>query len=599
MVTSGGTVHICRVAISNFRNFRSIVVEDMPPGVVVVGENASGKSNFLHALRLVLDPSLPETARRLIADDFWDGLHEPFVGVEIRVVVDLVGFDDDVDAKAVLGEFLVGRSPYRARLTYLFRPRDDLEPEDASSETDYEVLVFGGEDEGRRVGRAEWRFVSLRVLPALRDAESDLRSARSPLRRLVGRAEVPSAVLDSVAQAIDQATGTLIAEEALRRLEEALSQRLYDMVGDLFAVDATLGVVSARSDQLLRSLRLFIDAERQRGIAQASLGTANLLYLVLLLEDIAAQRAANELVELILAVEEPEAHLHPHVQRVLFRHLLREDRALLVTTHSPHIASVAPLRSLLLLRDIGGESAAFDVRDVGLSEQQERDLERYLDVTRAEILFARLVVLVEGMAELYLVPAFAAAAGLDLDAHGVTVCSVHGTDFVPYMRLLGKKGLGIPAVVITDGDPNSEGTPTGLRRASELLRPATGKRVLTLIEAGKYLEGRDLCASENVFVGHRTLELDLLPAAEDAMYDGYEELVSGKRAQNRFSEALSAAPDDSVSAAEVLSRIERVGKGRYAQRVSEHLAGVEPPEHIAGALVAVQELISNDEQSGT
>jgi putative ATP-dependent endonuclease of OLD family len=515
------------------------------------------------------------------------------------VGVDLVGFDDDDDAKAVLGEFLVDRAPYRARLTYLYRPRGDLDPSGATSETDYEVLVFGGEDEGRRVGRAEWRFVSLRVLPALRDAEGDLRSARSPLRRLVSRAEVAPEVLDSVADAIDHATGTLLAEEALQRLEDALSERLYNMVGDLFAVDATLGVVSARSDQLLRSLRLFIDADRRRGIAQASLGTANLLYLVLLLEDIAAQRANNELVELILGVEEPEAHLHPHVQRVLFRHLLREDRALLVTTHSPHIASVAPLKSLLLLRDIGGESAAYDVRDVGLSEPQERDLERYLDVTRAEILFARIVILVEGVAELYLVPAFAEAAGLDLDAHGITVCSVHGTDFLPYRRLLGQRGLDIPTVVITDGDPNPQGLLTGLRRASHLLSQATRASVRSLVDEGDYSAGQELCTTENVFVGDRTLEIDLLPEAEDAMYNAYEELVSGPTARQKFAEALAAAPDDSTSADDLLNRIERLGKGRYAQRVAEHLAGVEPPDYIAGALGAVQRLISGDEPSQT
>jgi len=98
-------VHIDRVAISHFRNFRSLVIEDLPTGVVIVGENSSGKSNFLQALRLVLDPSVSETRRRLSADDFWDGLDQPFAGAQIRVDIDLTGFDDDVDAKAVLGSF--------------------------------------------------------------------------------------------------------------------------------------------------------------------------------------------------------------------------------------------------------------------------------------------------------------------------------------------------------------------------------------------------------------------------------------------------------------------------------------------------------------
>jgi putative ATP-dependent endonuclease of OLD family len=557
----------------------------------LVGENGSGKSNFLHALRLVLDPSLSETARQLTAEDFWDGLDEPFAGAEIRVEVELIGFDSDDNAKAILGEFLVGRSPYRARLTYLYRPRGDLTPADALSDSDYEVLVFGGSDEGHRVGRAEWRFVSIRVLPALRDAESDLQSTRSPLRRLVARAKVSEAVLETVAGAIDQATGALLGEQPLRHLEEALSHRLHDMVGELFAVDPTLGVVSARSDQLLRSLRLFIDVDRRRGVAQASLGTANLLYLGLLLEEIAAQSDAGELVDLILAVEEPEAHLHPHVQRVLFHHLLQDDRALLVTTHSPHIASVAPLRSLLLLRETSGATKGYDVRAAGLSEAQERDIERYLDVTRAEMLFARVVVLVEGIAEQYLVPAFATAIGLDLDAHGVTVCSVHGTDFLPYARLLSPEGFDIPAVVITDGDANEEGLPTGLRRSLRLLGGDNGLELENAIAEGDYARSRAICLEENVFVGERTLELDLLPGALDVMCAAYGDLEPNSSARGRFHDSASAATEDREAGSDLLRRIERIGKGRFAQRLAERLEGVTPPAYISNALAAVSTLV--------
>lgn len=591
-------MHIARVAIENFRNFSSIDIDGLGSSVVLVGENASGKSNFLHALRLVLDPSLPETARQLVAEDFWDGLEESFLGWEIKVEVDLVDFDDDDNAKAVLGEFLVERSPHRARLTYLYRPRDGVEAGEASKESDYESLVFGGLDEARRIGRAEWRYISLRVLPALRDAESDLASPRSPLRRLVARAEVSPVLLEKVATGIDKATGALLAAKPLSDLEDAVAERLGDLVGDLFAVDATLGVVSTRPEQLLRSLRLFIDSERRRGVGHASLGTANLLYLTLLLEDIAAQRQAGELVELILAVEEPEAHLHPHVQRVLFRHLLREDRALVVTTHSPYVVSVAPLASLVLLRDEDGETQAFDGRSIGLTDRQERDVERYLDVTRAEMLFARFVLLVEGISELYLIPAFAMAVGLDLDAAGVTVCSVHGTDFLPYVRLLGPDGLNIPFAVVTDGDEDDSGVPVGLGRSSELLEPETAEALEEALNDEDYAEARRLCAEDGILVGHRTLELDLLPAATDAMCEAFSELDGGALSRKRFTQAVRAAPNDLDASAKVLRKIKAVGKGRFSQRLAEHLADVDPPAHIAGALRRVSEFVDGEEEEG-
>lgn len=588
-------MHIKRIVISNFRNLHDIDIDDLPPSIVVVGENGSGKSNLLHALRLVLDPSLPETSRQLAAEDFWDGLTQPFGGAEITVTIDLVGFDADTEAKAVLGEFTIERNPYLARLTYLYRPRDD-DDADNTTEAGYEAILYGGEDEGCRLGRGEWRYISMRLLPALRDAESDLQTARSPLRRLIARADVPQSVLDDVASGIDEATAALLQEPAVQAIEHAVGSRLDAMVGALFAVEPSLGIVSTRSDQLLRSLRLFIDAERRRTVAQASLGTANLLYLTLLLQDIAAQRDAGDLVELILAVEEPEAHLHPHVQRVLFRHLLGEQRALIVTTHSPHVASVTPLPSLVLLRNIGNESQAFDTRSAGLDARAERDLERYLDVTRAEILFARVVILVEGIAELYLVPAFAAACGLDLDAHGVSVCSVHGTDFAPYRRLLGKAGLDVPNVVVTDGDPDAQDVPAGLRRGRRLLGPGPLRHAVdAALDASAFEEARDSLAKRRIYVGQQTLELDLLPEAAAAMCSAHDELRQNEAARTRFKSNIELASENHKAAAAVLSAIEMLGKGRFAQRLAEHLGDADPPGYIAAALDEVRHLVGAGE----
>lgn len=69
-------MHISCMRIENFRNFHIV---DVPLGenAVIVGENKIGKSNLLYALRLVLDPSLPDSARQLKDEDFWDGLPRP------------------------------------------------------------------------------------------------------------------------------------------------------------------------------------------------------------------------------------------------------------------------------------------------------------------------------------------------------------------------------------------------------------------------------------------------------------------------------------------------------------------------------------------
>jgi putative ATP-dependent endonuclease of OLD family len=66
-------MRISRIQIEHFRNFQRLDVA-VAAHAVIVGENKIGKSNLLYALRLVLDPALPDSARQLKEEDFWDGL---------------------------------------------------------------------------------------------------------------------------------------------------------------------------------------------------------------------------------------------------------------------------------------------------------------------------------------------------------------------------------------------------------------------------------------------------------------------------------------------------------------------------------------------
>jgi putative ATP-dependent endonuclease of the OLD family len=73
---------LSRITIKNFRNFKLLDVK-LGEHAVVLRENKVGKSNLLFALRLILDPSLPDSARRLRFDDFWDGLSRPLATEDV------------------------------------------------------------------------------------------------------------------------------------------------------------------------------------------------------------------------------------------------------------------------------------------------------------------------------------------------------------------------------------------------------------------------------------------------------------------------------------------------------------------------------------
>lgn len=578
-------MHIASIRIRNFRNLADVTIEGMPAAAVVLGENNSGKSNLLHALRLVLDPSLPAEARQLASEDFWDGLPAPFGGAEVEVSLKLAGFDGNTNAQAVLADSIVAVSPYVARLTYLYRAsgRSTLT---TSSRDDYEFLIFGGNDEANRVRSDVRRLISLRVLPALRDAEGDLASwSRSPLRALLEDLPLTRAMLQPLATDVTAASESLLRVPAIRELEEAILARLLDLAGATFDPKASLGIGAARPDELIRAVRLFVESGRSLGAT--GLGSANLVFLALLLEGIAARRSAGDIVSAIIGVEEPEAHLHPHLQRVLFRYLLRSEPALIVTTHSPQIASVAPLRSLILLRRQGNSSVAATVSGAGLTDEQVEDLERYLDAVRADFLFARGVILVEGPAELYLIPAYARSMGIDIDQLGITCSSVHGVDFAPYMRLLGSPGLSIPFVVVTDGDMDTvaSGVP-GLKRGAQMLGLSDRRRVESEIASRHYAVARSVLATRGVFVGRRTLETDIALIDPGAVVAAFNDLNSGAWVRTRFRNAVQRGTTR-AGRKEIVGRITLRGKGRYAQRLADYVQPTLQPRYIRDAILAI------------
>jgi len=224
---------------------------------------------------------------------------------------------------------------------------------------------------------------------------------------------------------------------------------------------------------------------------------------------------------------------------------------------------------------------------------QAQDLERYLDVSRAEVLFATAVILVEGLAESYVVPALAEAAGFDLDAYGVVVASVHGTDFSPYVALLGTSGLDIPFVVITDGDAAGDAAgriEAGLRRGARLHEVADdGRELLKRAQDLKEIDDVDdyqverlailrELGSVGIYVGRQTLETDFCRLFPDEVSAAFSELKTGTAARQDVRNGVKNEQADAVDSEprrKMLARIEAIGKGRFGQRLAAHIAEID------------------------
>lgn len=593
-------MRLSRIRIQNYRNFRSIDA-GLGRHVVILGENGTGKSNLLYALRLLLDPALPDANRYLDEEDFWDG-GPAFAGTEIVVSVDLTEYADDAGVLACLADHEVdppaGWAHSVARLTYRYAPKDTVETAKraTASKDEYDFAIFGGDDPSNTVSHDVRRFLGFRVLPALRDAEGDLRAwKRSPLRPLLesARDRLDKDALKKIAKAVDKATDAIAAEKPLTDLQEEIGKRLNEMLGKQQELHPTFGFNSTDPRQLVQALRLFMDEERRRQVSETSLGLANVLYLGLLLLHTEQQEKSFATAATILGIEEPEAHLHPQMQRVVFRDLLSKPRPVLVSTHSPNIASVAPVDSLVVLRTVGAESkiASFaDAKDFTADERT--DLEHYLDVTRAEIVFGRGVILVEGDAEKFVVPAAALLlpTPVRLDEFGVTVCSVSGTDFAPYAKFL--KALDVPYVIVTDGDARdaNAAAPPGIKRGAAILAAccdARGAAISADVAGGRLAQAQAALATAGIFVGTRTLEVDLATAgASPRLKATFRQIFPTSRdatvAPFDVNGAMTDAGEDAM-----VKLVERAGKGRFSQSFAARMTAADVPAYIRGAIEAV------------
>ncbi|KGE13706.1 ATP-dependent nuclease [Sphingobacterium deserti] len=655
--------YISRVQIKNFRNFLDVDVA-LDHKQVIIGENNVGKTNFLRAIQLILDKDYSDSDRQLTTEDFHDSIDKPMEnGEEIEINLEIKGYEHNSKLKAQFVDAVISDAPPTLRLTYKFIPNKD----EFEKIINYKYIIFKGNNEEYKFRNEDRSYINIYVIRALRDVERELKSNRnSPLYKLVKQYEISSDHLEEISDALKEAAEGILELDEIVHIKDTLSNRFASLSGLQTDHQITLRTFDIDTERLLYTLQVYMGL-KERPVSELSLGLANILYISLMLillkdktilpiikpeqfDSLVAEDEKGILSQLyeasekgnyilkkeiedediealynfmdehnyrhqaftILAVEEPEAHLHPTLQRLIYREVLHNSNtSVIFTSHSTYITSVTPLNYVVHIRKVDNSSKVFSTVNLSLQDKEKRDIERYIDAKRGEIYFGKGIILAEGITEEYFIPAAADLIEKPLDNYGIVVCNVDSTNFKPYIQLLNT--LNIPWVLFTDGDYyeieeyfDKEGKPK-TKRIYHIIDETTGRawgykgneNILNILSTlGIIAEDEKLDEEEirdnGCFIGQYTLEVDMMNNADEdgieILKNIYNELKSGgDEMQENFEDAL-----DTEYYWSALRKIEgNISKGRFAQRLADELILQLVPDYISEGIEAIVQKVKD------